>query len=528
MPKLTIDGQVIDVEEGTTVLEACRRLSIDIPTLCHREGLPHFTSCMLCVVSLAGTSQPIPACTARATDGMVIETSTDEIMELRRSAMDLLLSDHLGDCEGPCRRGCPAYMDIPLMIRQIAAGRLKEAIATIKADIALPAVLGRICPAPCEKVCRRAEIDNPVSICLLKRYVADADLASSAPYTPRSMPATGKKVAIVGSGPTGLAAAYYLAADGHACVVFEKNSSAGGALRDAVPSDELPMEVLDKEIEMIRKMGMGFRMSTEVGKDVPIEELRADFDAIVLAIGDTKNADTDSLGIEVSGKGIEVNRKTFRVGETRVFAGGGAIGRRNLAVRALADGKEIACSISQLLAGAEIVGRGRSFDSRFGKIREEEKADLMFGVQPGKSVSDLVDQRSGMTRDQALEESSRCMHCDCRKRDNCALRGYADEYETRQSRYKAAERRNFQSIRNHPEVIYEPGKCISCGICVRITEAEREELGMSFVGRGFDTRVCVPFDDSLAAGLKRTARECVEACPTAALSFSKGVEKKDV
>ncbi|MDP6523143.1 MAG: 2Fe-2S iron-sulfur cluster-binding protein [Kiritimatiellia bacterium] len=528
MPKLTIDGQVIEVEEGATVLAACRRLNIDIPTLCHRDGLPHFTSCMLCVVSSVGRNQTIPACTAKAEDGMVIETSTDEIMDLRRSALDLLLSDHLGDCEGPCRRGCPAYMDIPLMIRQIAEGRLQDAIVTVKDDIALPAVLGRICPAPCEKVCRRAEIDNPVSICLLKRYVADADLASSTPYTPDCMSATGKKVAIVGSGPTGLAAAYYLAIDGHACVIFEKNSSPGGTLREAVPPDQLPMEVLDKEVAAVRNLGAEFRMSTCVGKDVSLEQLRNDYDTVVLAIGDTKDADTDSLGIEVSGKGIEVSRKTFRVGETNLFAGGGAIGRRNLAVRAVADGKEIACSISQLLAGKEIVGRVRSFDSRLGKIREEEKTDFMQGVQPGRSVSPDIDQVIGMSPEQAAEESSRCMHCDCRKRDNCSLRRYADEYDTRQSRYKASERRNFESIRNHPEVIYEPGKCISCGICVRITEAEREELGMSFVGRGFDTRVCVPFNDSLAAGLKRTARQCVEACPTAALSFAEDVENKDV
>jgi len=528
MPGLTIDGHEVEVEEGATVLDACRRLNIDIPTLCHRDGLPHFTSCMLCVVSLDGSKQPIPACTATAEEGMVIKTSTDEIRQLRRAALDLLLSDHLGDCEGPCRRGCPAYMDIPLMIRQIAEGHLEEAIATIKENIALPAVLGRICPAPCERVCRRAEIDDPVSICLLKRYVADVDLASPDPYAPSCLPGTGRKVAVVGSGPTGLSAAYYLAVSGHECVIIEQASSVGGALRTAISRDVLPAEVLDKEVEAIRSLDVQFRMGTCLGKDVSLEQLSRDFDAVVLGIGNISESDTDALGVEFTKKGIEVSRKTYRVGDTNVFSGGGAIGRRNLAVRAVADGKEIARSINQLLAGEEVTGEHRPFDSRMGKIQEEEKADLMYAVSEAVSVQSRVDKTMGMTPEEAAMEASRCMHCDCRKRDDCLLRCYADEYDTQQSRYKASERRNFEIIRNHPDVVYEPGKCISCGICVRITEEEREELGLSFIGRGFDTRVCVPFNDTLAAGLKRTAHQCVEACPTAALSLVDNAENEDV
>jgi len=206
MPKLSIDGRPVEVEAGATILDAAEKLGIEIPTMCYLRGHEATTSCMVCVVKVLGAKGLLPACGTPARDGMQVENDCEEVRDARRSALELLLSDHVGDCVGPCQMACPAHMDIPLMIRQIEAGQLKDAIATVKRDIALPAVLGRICPAPCEKVCRRAQHDEAVSICLLKRFVAGVDLQSDETYRPACAAERGKRVAIIGAGPAGLAA----------------------------------------------------------------------------------------------------------------------------------------------------------------------------------------------------------------------------------------------------------------------------------------------------------------------------------
>ena len=208
MVKLVIDNRQVVVDDGATVLEAAEKIGIKIPTMCFLKEYTALTSCMICVVKIEGTESLVPACGTSAADGMKVETSSEEVCQARKVALELLLSDHLGDCMGPCHIICPARMDIPLMIRQIRDGRLKDAIVTVKRDIALPAVLGRICPAPCENGCRRAKFDKPVSICLLKRYVADIDLFSDQPYLPVCEPKKDKCVAIIGAGPSGLSAAY--------------------------------------------------------------------------------------------------------------------------------------------------------------------------------------------------------------------------------------------------------------------------------------------------------------------------------
>ena len=219
-------------------------MGIEIPTLCYSRQCEPSTSCLVCLVKLLPSGRMVPACATPVAEGMQVESETDEIHAVRRSTLELLLSDHLGDCVAPCSFGCPAQMNIPQMLRQIAAGQLREALITVKADIALPAVLGRICPAPCEKVCRRGNLDGAIAICELKRIVADVDLASAEPYLPPCRPASGKRVAIVGGGPAGLAAAYYLAQGGHACTIFDDTDTLGGMFGREIPAEKLPREVL--------------------------------------------------------------------------------------------------------------------------------------------------------------------------------------------------------------------------------------------------------------------------------------------
>ena len=256
MIKLTIDNQIVEVADGDTVLDAAGKLGIDIPTMCFLKGVNCSTSCMVCVVKINGSDDLMPACGTIAMDGMTIETACPQVIEARQAALELLLSDHVGDCAAPCSIACPANMNIPLMIRHIRDAQMADAIKTIKNDIALPAVLGRICPAPCEKICRRKDHDEALSICHLKRYAADIDLASAEPFTPVCKEAKDKQVAIIGAGPTGLAAAYYLTRDGYTCTIFDEHDRMGGALRYSIAEEALAREVLDAEIAQIEKKGL--------------------------------------------------------------------------------------------------------------------------------------------------------------------------------------------------------------------------------------------------------------------------------
>ena len=146
MPRLAIDHREIDVPPGATILDAAVRLGIEIPTLCFSRQCEPSTSCLVCLVKVLPGGRLVPACATLAAEGMQVESETDEIHAIRRTTLELLLSDHLGDCVAPCSFGCPAQMNIPQMLRQIAAGQFREALITVKADIAMPAVLGEFAP----------------------------------------------------------------------------------------------------------------------------------------------------------------------------------------------------------------------------------------------------------------------------------------------------------------------------------------------------------------------------------------------
>ena len=518
MPRLSIDNREVEVPNGTTILDAAVKLGIDIPTMCFMKEYQPSTSCMVCVVKVDGRDVLLPACGTIARDGMRVESDCEEVHQARKTALELLLSDHVGDCIGPCHMICPAQMNIPLMIRQIAAGKLRDAIETVKKDIALPAVLGRICPKPCERGCRRAVIDEAVSICLLKRYVADVDLESAKPYSPACKPVQDKRVAIVGAGPAGLAAAYYLKRAGFGSTVFDDHQQPGGMLRYGVPEGELPRDVLNKEIAQIEKLGLTFEGKKRIDNAASLEKLRKDFDAVFIAFGALDAGVVEGMGLMTSSNGVAIDGKTYQTNLPGVFAGGDAVRKRRLTVRAVADGKEAAESISQYLSGGAATGPDRPFNTRIGKIEEDEKEQFAACASNAPRVT-VSQKDGGFTDEQAREEAARCLHCDCRKADSCKLRQYAHEYGARPARYKS-ERRLFVQQAQHPKIVYESGKCIDCGLCVQIAAKAGEELGLTFIGRGFDVRVAVPFDRSIADGLKQSAAKCVAACPTGALAFT--------
>ncbi len=514
MPRLFIDNQPVDVPDGATILDAARALDVPVPTMCFYHGRKALTSCMVCVVKVEGASKLVPSCAAPAVEGMRVESETPEVLEARRTALELLLGDHLGDCEAPCQTACPAHMDIPRMIRQIHDGKMSEAIATVKEHIALPATLGRICPAPCEKACRRGTKDEPVAICLLKRYAADADLEAGEGDLPACERETGKRVAVVGGGSAGLAATYYLRRLGHGCVVFESQDCAGGRLLRDVPEDQLPRDVLAREVAVIETLGAEIRLSTTIGEGVSFDELREEFDAVLVATGEAPAP----FGLEAGDRGITVDRGTYETAAPGVFAVGGAVAPVKLAVRSVAQGRAAAMSIDAYLTTGQAAGAAPTFSTHVGKLSDDEIDAFMVEADSAGRIGGAEPWREPLSSEQAVAEAARCMHCDCRKPDNCKLRTYAQLYGAKASRFKG-DRRPFEQHARHPQVIYEPGKCIDCGLCVQIAADAKEQLGLSFLGRGFTVRVAVPFGESVADGLQTAAEQCVAACPTGALAM---------
>jgi len=350
MVDLIIDEQKTEVNEGKTVLQAAESLGLEIPTMCHLADHPNFTSCMVCMVEDESTGQLIPACSTLATSGMRISTKSEKAVASRKDALELLLSEHVGDCDAPCQVVCRAGIDIPAMLRAIAGGDIDRAALIIESTSDTAGNPCEECRGRCEKACRRGLHDAAVSIQLLIRY----------------------------------------------------------ALEYGQPQDQV--EKGDAE--------PSFNFNCNMGK--------------------------------------------IQDGEIDVFL---------------------------------------------------EQASRSVRIEPADGESE------GYSAAEAQEEARRCLHCDCRKRTDCKLRVYSSEYGARQRRYAIARRKPFRQNRQHGGIVYEPGKCIKCGICVRITERERESLGLAFIGRGFDVEVGVPFNESLEAGLEKTACLCAEKCPTGAIAL---------
>jgi formate dehydrogenase major subunit len=286
--KLEIDGRRVIADNRQTILEVARENGIgNIPTLCHDGQLEPFASCFVCVVKVAGARTLLPACSTRVAGGMVVETNTPEVRRSRKAALELMLSNHFADCVGPCQLACPAGVDIQGYVALAALGKYRDAIQLIKDRNPLPAVCGRVCTRPCEVTgCRRNLMDEAVGIDYIKRYLADLDLGGADPWRPRTAPANGHKVAIVGAGPAGLSCAYYLALHGYEVALYESLPEAGGMLRYGIPEYRLPKEILDLEINQILDLGPRLHTNVALGKEFTISSLKEQgFEAVFVGIG---------------------------------------------------------------------------------------------------------------------------------------------------------------------------------------------------------------------------------------------------
>jgi NADPH-dependent glutamate synthase beta subunit-like oxidoreductase/formate hydrogenlyase subunit 6/NADH:ubiquinone oxidoreductase subunit I len=283
---ITVDGRTMRAYEGQTVLSvAIDNGILDIPNLCDDEKLEPTSACRMCLVEIDGAERPLPSCNTPATPGMVVRTKSDRLTHIRRTNLEMMLSDHNAYCQPPCQVACPTHIDIPGYLELIAKGQNREAARLVKEVLPFPYILGLTCPAPCQEDCRRTLVEEEIAICRMHGYAATQCLDDPPTPWPQEA-ATGKRVAVVGAGRSGLTAAYYLALKGHYVKVFDMQPQPGGMLRYGIPEYRLPKDIMDQEFDGVWKLGVEAQYNVKLGVDFTIDDLfAAGFDAVHLAIG---------------------------------------------------------------------------------------------------------------------------------------------------------------------------------------------------------------------------------------------------
>jgi hypothetical protein len=502
--KIKINEIEYMVPADITILQAAKLAGIEIPTLCFLENYPPHTSCYLCIVKIAGISRYMPACTTKIVNSGNYTTDDIEIAEARRDALELLLSEHRGDCIAPCMIACPLHMNIPEMMSLINSERWNEAIAIVKKEIAMPAILSRICPAYCEKACKRKLFDESLSICSLKRITAENKI------TPIIIDKD-KVIAIIGAGVSGLAAAYHLRVAGYKIDIYEKEDKLLDKLRQKYSEDILPVGIIEQEIDEIIETGI-----TVIHENVYLNDnFRSKYDAVLVAAGIEND-----FAMDKDDKGhIEV--KHYSTSMEGVFACGSSVIGSYDPARLMATGRFAAAAIDKYLNGSEISDISL-FSTRLGQLTESEKEMFLslWRNITGKfspSRKDIISNK-----DEAILEAGRCLRCSCLKLEKCKLRDLSIKCDANTHIYEHDHKKPYRVDFSHSLIIFEAAKCIKCGNCISISK-EDSGVGISFINRGYVVEPAVPFDDNVANALFDTAQKCADNCPTGAISRRKDV-----
>lgn len=323
-----LNGKEVSALPGETILSAAARNGVEIPTLCHNQKISHTTSCFVCVVKDNKTGKFLPSCSACPAPGQDIDASSEEVCDMRRTALGLLLSEHTGDCEAPCTMACPAHANVEEYVRAARNGDFLRSLKIIKERIPLPMSIGRVCPRFCEKDCRRNIDGKPVCINDVKRTAADLHYES---YMEDLPALNGRKVAIVGAGPAGLSAAYYLRRAGYSSHLYEAMDEPGGMLRYGIPEFRLPKATLRKELSHFERMGgIEIECGRKLGENLSLDDLKKQYDAVILAVGSWSSSSMRIEGEELAEQGIawlgEIAKKNWEgcanPGRTVVVGGG--------------------------------------------------------------------------------------------------------------------------------------------------------------------------------------------------------------
>ena len=303
----------------------------------------------------------------------------------------------------PCKTNCPAHIGIQGYIKLASLGRYTDALELIKHENPFPAVCGRVCPRKCESDCTRADIDAPIAIDEIKKFIADQDLNAANRYVPQKRHEYGKKIAVIGAGPAGLSCAYYLAIDGYKVTVFEKQKALGGMLTLGIPAFRLEKNVVNAEIDVLREMGVEFKTGVEVGKDVSLADLRKQgFAAFYIAIGAQAGRKLGVEGEEAEGvisgvdfvRQINLGEKVSLSGKVLVIGGGNVaidvarsavrVGPAAVAMFCLESRKEMPALPDEI---EEAEGEGISIDNGWGPKRIVTRDGKVTGVEFKRCIS---------------------------------------------------------------------------------------------------------------------------------------------
>ena len=237
-----------------------------------------------------------------------------------------------------------------------------------------------------------------------------------------------------------------------------------------------------------------------------------------MACGAVPVEELEPLGVPGSVKGVTVDAKTSSTEIEGVFAGGTSVKKDLTILKSVQQAKAMAACISRTLNEKEMAGMVEMYNHMMGRLQPEELKEFATHASPILRVRSADTGHVAYSEEDASLETGRCMHCDCRANHDCKLRIYSDQYGAVQSAYKGEERGTYEQVNNDTGVLFEPGKCVKCGLCVRVTKKDGEKFGFTFVGRGFEVKAAISLGKSLEEGLENTKEKVVEACPTGALA----------
>jgi heterodisulfide reductase subunit A-like polyferredoxin/ferredoxin len=356
--------------------------------------------------------------------------------------------------------------------------------------------------------------DDAVAIADLVVHAIDTELAAGEARLPPRPPERQGKVAIIGSGFTGLSAAWFLSRQGYPCTVIEQNPLPAETIRSAYQN--LPAGLLEAELRLLERAGIDFRCSTLIDGAVALADLTNEFAVILLATGSASHAQAAALGLATEGHKLVADKHSMMSSRDGVFVAGRAVRPGGQPVSSVADGKAVAVCIQQYLTNQAVVRPAKPFSVFMGRVAEDEMPDFL---QDASAAGRSDAKAMAIDINRAIEESRRCVHCNCAKADSCKLRQLAVDYDVNLHRFSSGGRLRFQRNVEHPLVCFEEGKCIRCGNCIKVAGAHQGALGLTSIGRGFDVHIGVPFHESMRDGLLEAARAAVAACPTGALSL---------
>ena len=505
MVKLTIDNKEIQVREGTRLIDAARDHGISIPSLCYKKELPHYTSCMLCIVKNKHTDKFIPSCSARVEDGMNIDASGPEVIALRRDALSLLLTEHRAECEAPCKVVCPVGLNIPLMNRYIQKGDFSRASQLIYFEMGLPESLCAVCPKYCENACRRKMIDTPVAITAIKKIVT----GSTGPAPIISQAEKSAKIAIIGAGASGLTAAFNLAKYGHSCVVFEKSNRIGGTILSELSEKGFKAGLLDNELNFLIASGIDIRLNAAIDSTGLEKDLIPEYDTVVNASG----AIFESDKTQAIDSTIQFEGDTRKIGDKYLFNVGSVVKQDKQVIRRIGNAKKSVEVINNFLQSGKLIKVKKRFNSTIGKIEDGEKREWL------KECPEVTHRfPEPESKEQCIEEAFNCMHCDCHAIDGCQLRELAESLDVGNPKMKLVNHPIEKKINKTNKLIFENSKCIKCGLCVRVSQDETNNPSLCFTGRGFVSRVTEPLTTDFDSILPDGADSVINVCPTGALA----------